>query len=141
MRVDRIEIAFQGRLVQPSEIDRNVIKPTGCEAAIEVPQSGDGHANDRNLDIGAGVVKKEEIEARSVDNVDAGQHLFARVEMAELRAKTRLKGRVAIWGQIGVVFEPQWRNAVESRLVRLAAAHDADGKELVQLRQCAQQGD
>ena len=57
MRVDRIEIAFQGRLVQPSEPDRNIIKPAGREAAIEVPQPWNGHAYNRNFDVGARVVK------------------------------------------------------------------------------------
>jgi len=37
MRVDRIEIAFQGRLVQPAELDRDIVKSSGSEPAVEVP--------------------------------------------------------------------------------------------------------
>src|SRR5262245_62052847 len=96
MRVDWIEITFQSRLVQPSELDGNIIKPARREAAVEVPQSRDGHANNRNFDVGARVIENEEIKARSLGNVDASQHLLARVETAELRAEARLEGRIAV---------------------------------------------
>src|SRR5271165_553948 len=38
--VDGIELVFLQRLVKPSELDRNVVKPARREAAIEMPQSG-----------------------------------------------------------------------------------------------------
>jgi hypothetical protein len=95
MRVDRIEIVFQSRLVQPAELDRDIVKSSGREPAVEVPQPRNSHANDRNVDVGAGVIENEEIEARAFGHVDAGEHLLARIEMAELRTKVRLPRRVA----------------------------------------------
>ena len=117
MRVDRIEIAFQGRLVQPAELDWDIVKSSGREPAVEVPQPRNNHANDRNVDVGAGVIENEEIEARTFGHVDAGEHLLARIEMAELRTKVRLPRQIVVRRQIGIVFQPQRRDAVESRFV------------------------
>src|SRR5215510_7833684 len=105
MRVDRIEVAFQGRLVQPAELDGDIVKSTGREPAVEVPQPRNSHANDRNVDVGAGVIENEEIEARAFGDVDAGQHLLARIEMAELYPKLRVPRREAVRCQIGIVFQ------------------------------------
>ena len=88
----RIELAFRQRLVSPSELDRDIVKPARCEAAIEMPQSRDDHSGDRDLDVGARLIEDEEIEARALGQVHAGGHLLARVEIAELRAKS---GRTA----------------------------------------------
>ena len=64
MRVDRIEIAFQGRLIQPAQLDRDIVKSSGREPAVEVPQPRNSHANDRNVDVGAGVIENEESSIR-----------------------------------------------------------------------------
>ena len=86
MGVDRIELAFRYRLIPQSELDRNIVKPAGREAAVEMPQPRNGHANDRHLNVGAGVIENKEIMPRSLGDLDAGQHLLACVELTELRA-------------------------------------------------------
>src|SRR5262249_62173140 len=83
----RIELAFRQRLVSPSELDRDIVKPARCEAAIEMPQSRDDHSGDRDLDVGARLIEDEEIEARALGQGHAGGHLRARVEIAQTRGK------------------------------------------------------
>ncbi len=61
--MNRIELVFRQRPVPQSELDRNVVKPAGREAAIEMPQSRNDHAYDRDLDIGTRLIEDEEIEA------------------------------------------------------------------------------
>src|SRR5215475_4458402 len=91
--VKRVELVFRKRVVSPSKLDRDVIKSTGREAAIEMPQTRNGHPDDRDLNIGARLVEHEEIEARALGHVDAGSHLLARVETAEFGAGVRSDGR------------------------------------------------
>src|SRR5262249_39528310 len=141
----RIELAFRQRSVSPSELDRDIVKPPRCEAAIEMPQSRDDHSGDRDLDVEARLIEDEEIEARALGQVHAGGHLLARVEIAELRAKVRSDGRSAARDQIGMVLQPKWRGVVLvrflARRVRVPAAHEPDGQKLVELRHRAQRGD
>ena len=59
----RIELVFRQRPVAQSELDGNVVKSAGREAAIEMPQSRNDHADDRHLDVRARLIENEEIEA------------------------------------------------------------------------------
>ena len=72
MRVNRIELVFLDRPVTPSELHRHIVKPAGREAAIEMPQSGNDHSDDRNLDVRPRLIEDEEIEARLLRQRDAG---------------------------------------------------------------------
>src|SRR5258708_10114250 len=135
----RSELVFQQRPISPSEFDRNIVKSARCEAAIEMPQSRNDHSDDRNLDVGPRLIEDEEVEARALGDVDTGDHLLARVvERAELRAGARLDRRIATWNQKGMVLQAQWRGAIEARFLAGPASHEADGQELVQLRQRTQ---
>ena len=84
--MNRIELAFRRRPVEPSELYRNIVKPARREAAIEMPHSRNNHARDRNADVGTRLIENEEVEARALRRLHAGGHLFARVEPAERRA-------------------------------------------------------
>ena len=57
-----------------------------------MPQSRNDHADHRNLDVGTRLIEDKKIEALSLGDVDAGHHLLARVEPAELQPKS---GRTA----------------------------------------------
>src|SRR5215468_4882973 len=139
MGVDRIELALGPGLIEQSELDRNIVKPAGCETAVEMPQSWNDHSNNRNLDVGAGVIEDEKIEAGPFGKRHAGLHLPARIELAEVRTEARSDRGMAAWDQIGIVVQSQWSNAVKS--IRLPASHETDGHELVQLGERAQNGD
>ena len=84
MGVDRIEISLGPGLVQQSELDRNVIKPAGCETAVEMSQPWNNHSSNRYSDVGARMIENEEIVARSFGKQQAGLHLLTSVEVAEL---------------------------------------------------------
>src|SRR5882757_4234789 len=114
--VKRIELVFRQWPVSPSQLDRHIVKPARREAAIEMPQSRNDHPDDRDLDIGAGLIEHEEIEALTLGEVHAGGHLLARVEMAELRAEVGSDGRGAARRQIRIVLQPKWTGAVVVRL-------------------------
>src|SRR5712692_730265 len=103
MGVNRIELVFRQRPVSQSELYRNVVKPAGREAAIEVPQSRNDHSDDRDLDVEARLIEDEKIEALTLGKIHAGGHLLARIEAAELRAEPRLGRRIVAWRQIGMV--------------------------------------
>src|SRR5215475_2324383 len=79
VRKERRELALWKRLVQPSELDRNVVETAAGEAPIEVPQAWNDHSRDRNADVGARLVENEEIEALSHRCVHACVHLLARI--------------------------------------------------------------
>src|SRR5262245_62689721 len=49
MGVNRIDLVFQHRPVSPPELDRHVVEPAGCKAAIEMPQSRNDDSGDRDL--------------------------------------------------------------------------------------------
>ena len=137
--MNRIELAFRRRPVAQSELDRNIIKPARREAAIEMPHPRNDHARDRNTDVGTRLIENEEVEACAPDRLHAGRHLLARVEPAERRVGAGLDRRIAAWRQIGMVLQAEWRGAVKARFVSVAVAHEADGQELVQLGERAQQ--
>src|SRR5882672_4923342 len=140
--MERVELAFQQRLIPQSKLYRNIVKPAGCEAAIEMPQSWNDHSDDRDLDVGARLIENEEVEARLLGETHADAHLFVRSETAELRAEVqRSRAIVVAWRQERMVLQPEWSGAVKGRFVRLSASHETDGEELVQLRQRAQGGD
>ena len=59
--MDRVEIAFQNRPVSPSELYWDIVKPSGREASIEVPQSRHDHPHDRDLNVGTCLIEHKEI--------------------------------------------------------------------------------
>ena len=127
MRVNRIELVFRQPRVTQSELDRNIVKPAGRETAIEVPQSRNDHSDDRDVDIGAGLIEDEEIEALPLGEAHAGGHLLARVETAELHAGARLDHRIVAWSQKGMVPQAQWSGAVKTIFLSGSASHETDG--------------
>src|SRR5262245_24375780 len=62
--VKRVELIFRQRPVSPSKLDRNIVKATGTEAAVEMTQSRNDHSDDRDLDIRARLIEDKEIETR-----------------------------------------------------------------------------
>src|SRR3984893_18142172 len=116
----------------PSEIHRDSVKPTRRKAPIEMPQSWNDHSDDRNLDVGAGLIEDEEIEPLAFGEIHAGARLLARVETPELRAKVRSDASSAARRQIGMVLQPKWRDAVVLPFVArgrvLPRTHEANGK-------------
>ena len=69
MGVNWIELVFRQRPVSQSELDRNIVKPAGREAAIEMPQSRNDHSDDRDLDVGARLIEDEEVEALALGEI------------------------------------------------------------------------
>src|SRR5271170_5341012 len=99
MGVNRVEFVFRQRLVAQSELYRNIVKPARRETAVEMPQSRNDHPDDRDVDVGTRLIEDEEIETCLLGKAHAGGHLFARIEMVELRAQARLDLRIAAWRQ------------------------------------------
>src|ERR1700719_1942190 len=96
MREKRSEFAFQPRPISQSKFYRNIVKSPRRETAIEMPQSGNDHPDDRDLNVGPRLIEHKEIEARAPGDVDAGIYLLARVvERADLQAGTGLHCRIA----------------------------------------------
>src|SRR5690242_14560571 len=85
------QFALLRRSFPQPELDGNIIKPAGPEAAIEVTQPGNDHAHNRHLDIGPRLIEHEEIEPRAPGDIDAGIYLPACVvQKAESRRRHRL---------------------------------------------------
>src|SRR5580692_6877257 len=106
MGVNRIELVFLQGTVTQSELYRHIVKPAAREASIEMTQSRNDHADDRRLDVGTRLIEDEEIEARLLRERDARHDLFARIEVAKLRAELRSDHRITARGQIGMVLQP-----------------------------------
>src|SRR5262245_62413397 len=117
MGMNRIDLVFQHRPVSPPELDRHVVEPAGCKAAIEMPQSWNDDSCNRDLDVGARLIEDKEIEARALGGAHAGRHLLARVETVELRVEAGLNRRLAGRRQIGMLLQAEWRGAVKARFV------------------------
>jgi hypothetical protein len=82
--MNRIKLILGPGPVQQSELDRNLVKPAGCETPVEMPQSWNDHSSNRYAYIGSRVIENEEIVARSFGKRDASIHLLTSIEMAEL---------------------------------------------------------
>src|SRR5262249_10666067 len=102
-----IELSFRQRSVAQSKFYRNVVKPARCEAAIKMPHPRNDHPDNRDINVGACLIENEKIEALLRGQADAGGHLLARTEPADLRAKVRLDGRNFAWRQKGMVAQTQ----------------------------------
>src|SRR5262249_8680883 len=85
----RIEIALRHGPVNPSQLDRHVVKPARPEPAVKMPQTPTAHARDRDLDVEAGLVEHKKVEAFALDEIHTGHHLLALIEDAELGAEIR----------------------------------------------------
>ena len=94
------------RPIPQSELDRNIVKPAGPKAAIEMPQAGNDHPDDRDLDVGPGLIEDEEIEARAPGDIDAGVDLVAGVvEQAGQGVRIGPRHRSAAWRQERIVLQ------------------------------------
>jgi hypothetical protein len=93
-----IELVFRQRPVTQPELYWNLVEAAGCEAAIEMPQSRNGHSNHRHLDIGARLIEDQNVESRSLSETHTSAHLLARVETAELGAEAELERGIVTWG-------------------------------------------
>src|SRR5437868_4001429 len=141
MRKEWREFAFRQWSIEQTELYRNVIKSARPETAVEVPQAGDDHPRDRDLDVRSGLIEHEEIVARPPGDLDAGIDLIARVvERHIIDAELRHNRRVACRDQERIILQAQRGDPVEARLVAASTAHQADRQELAQLGQRAQQG-
>jgi hypothetical protein len=83
--VKRIELVFRGRPVAQPQLYWDIVKPARREAAIEMAQSRNNHADDRDLDIGTRLIKDQEIKSLSLCEIHACHHLLALVETAKIR--------------------------------------------------------
>ena len=61
MGVKWIELVFRQRSISQSKLYRDVVKPAGREAAIEMPQSWNDHSDDRDVDIEPRLIEDEEV--------------------------------------------------------------------------------
>jgi len=61
--------------------------------------------------------------------------------MAELQARVRLGRRIVAWRQKRMIPQAQWSGSIKARFLSGPASHETDGQKLIQLGQCAQQGD
>ena len=86
--VKRIELVFRQRPVAQSELDRNIVKPARREAAIEMPQPRNDHADDRRFDVGTRLIETRKSRPVRLTRSHAGLHLRARVELAEIRVES-----------------------------------------------------
>src|SRR5262249_32322380 len=118
----------------------HVVKATRRKAAVEMPQSRNDYSDHGNLDVGTRLIEHKEIEPALFSNIHTGHHLFARVQTPKLPLEIFPDGWFATRRQIRIVLQTQGRGAIEARFVTLSAAHQTNGQELVQFRQCAQQG-
>src|SRR3974390_1249243 len=141
MGMKRIYFVFRQRSVAQSELNRNIIEPARREAAIEMPHSRNDYPHNWNVDVGARLIEDKEVEALPLGQTHAGNHLLARVETADLRAKARLDRWIVAWRQKGMVLYAQRRGPIKTRFLSSPAPHEADGKKLVQFGQCAEQSD
>src|SRR5438552_8703330 len=85
--VKRIELVFRQRPVSQPELYRNIVKPAGREAAIEMPHSRNDHSDDRDLDVGPRLIKNEEVEALLLGDAHTSIHLLVHIKAAKLRAE------------------------------------------------------
>src|ERR1700726_4955651 len=69
---ERREFAFQPRPVEHSEFYRDIVKPARSKGAIEMPQSGNDHPDDGNLDVGPRLIEDEEVEPGASNDIDTG---------------------------------------------------------------------
>src|SRR6516164_9898348 len=142
MGMKRIEFGFWQRSVAQSELYRNIIKPARREAAIKMPHSRNDHPHNRNVDVRPCLIEDKEVPALPLGQTHAGTHLLARVETAHLRAKARLDRWIVAWSQKGMVLYAQRSGPIKARLLSSpASSHEADGQELIQFGQRAEQGD
>src|SRR5215831_17109199 len=126
MGMNGIEFILPEWSVSQSELYRDIIKASGCEAAVEVPQSRNDHSHHWDLNVGTRLIEHKEIKALLPGDAHAGVHLLAHVETAELRARTQLHRWKVAWRQIGMVLQAQWRGAVKTLIPPDPTRHQAD---------------
>src|SRR5215831_3610735 len=106
-----------------------------------MPQSGNDDSDDRHLNVRTNLIEDEEVQTDLLGEAHASAHLFARVEIAKLRAEVRRDQWLSAWRQIGKILQAQWSGAVKARFLPGPTAHETQGQKLVELRQRTQQGD
>src|SRR5215470_13619868 len=112
--MNRIELAFRPRPIQPSELDRHIEKPARRKAAVEMPQSRNDHSDNGNLDVGTRLIEHEEIEPALLGNAHTSHHLFARVQTPKLPLEILADGWFAARRQKRIILQAQGRGAIEA---------------------------
>src|SRR4030095_2000537 len=126
-----IELTFRKRSVAQSKFYGNVVKPTRCEAAIKMPHPWNDHPDDRDIDVWARLIEDEKVETLPLCQTNAGGHLLARAEVANLRAKVRLDRGFIAWSQIGMIAQTKRSGPISARLFPGSTSHEANGQKLV----------
>src|SRR5215472_16729147 len=139
LRVKRIELVLRQRPIAQFELYRHIVKPAGCEAAIEMKQTGNDDPHDRDLDVRTRLIENEEIKSMAFYEIDTSHYLLALVEAAKVNVIVRPDRRVSVRRQIGMVAQIKRRRAVMVRRRGVACSHQSDGKKLVHLGQRSQQ--
>ena len=114
MGMNRIKLAFRERSVPPSELHRNIIKPTRRKTAIEMPHSRNNHSHDWHLDVGPGLIENKEVETLLLGDAHAFSNLLAGVHTPEHRPRARLDCWLVAWGEKRVVMQTQRCRTIEA---------------------------
>src|SRR5262249_39716416 len=85
MGVNGIELMLRQRPIAPSKVHWDIVNPTGCEAAIEMPQSRHDHAHQGGLDSGPGLIEHQKIDAGLLGKTHTGYLLAHRMANFEPR--------------------------------------------------------
>src|SRR6478609_1366525 len=126
--MELIERIFRKRPISQSKLYRDIVKPTRCEAPIEVPQTRHNHPDNGYLDVGACLIKDEKIEALALGGAHASHNLLPPIEAAESWLGIRSNWRFAFRYQIRMVRQPQF-TFVTAKL-RITTSHETDGEKL-----------
>src|SRR5580704_9405703 len=74
---------------------------------MERPQSRNDHPGDGDLEVRAGLVENEEIEPKTIRQLDARPYLLAPIEVREFREARPPDGSLAVRLQIGMPAQRQ----------------------------------
>src|SRR4029077_6055339 len=114
VRQERSEFALQPRPIQQSKLQRNIVKPARCEAAIEMPQAWNEHSSGGDLNVGPCLVEHEEIVTCLGGDLDTGIHLVARV-VVNLKVGSRRNDGIVTRDQERIIFQAQRLDTVKRR--------------------------
>ena len=106
-----------------------------------MPHPRNDHSDDGDIDVGACLIENEKVEALVLGQTNAGGHLLARAEAADLRAEVRLDRRFVARRQKGMVSQTQRSGPIKARFLPGPTSHEANGQKLVQFGHRAEQRD
>src|SRR5215469_1951183 len=85
--------------IEPSQLDRNIVKAAWPITAIEMAHPRNDDSHHRGLDVRARLIEDEEIHPVLCDGTDAFRDLLPRFETAELRAELHFDHFLVAWHQ------------------------------------------